>query len=279
MKATFVRGWAALVVFLIFVSAGAAISRAQYDSPMPPPAQSAPAPNNSSKQVPAAKVNKAEEDAYKALIARTNSPAQTVQMGEDFVKKFPDSHYLSSVYGLLTTAYFSAGDEDKMFTAGTKALELNPDNVDVLSLLAMAMPRRVRSTTPDAAQQLQKAEAYARHAIELIPNLPKPPEVDQDTFDKAKNEKLSMAHSGLGLIDISHQKWEDARTELTQAVQLATTPDPVDYYLLGNADAQTSYYNDAVAAYDKCSSSGPLAAQCKAREETAKHDAATKLGR
>jgi len=88
-----------------------------------------------------------------------------------------------------------------------------------------------------------------------------------------------MAHSGLGLINLQHQKYEDARTELSQAVQLSSTPDPVDYYLLGNADVQASYYNDAVAAYEKCAASGPLVAQCKARAESAKKDATTKMGR
>ena len=53
-------------------------------------------------------------------------------------------------------------------------------------------------------------------------------------------------------------KFDDARTELTQAVQLASSPDPVDYYLLGNADAQASYMNGAIAAYDKCAATGPL---------------------
>ena len=225
-------------------------------------------------------VNKKEEDAYKAFYAaRSGSPATQIQLGEDFVKKFPQSHYLAGVYSQLTTAYFSEGQEDKMFEAGNKALELNPDNVAVLALFAMAMPRRVKSTTPDAAQQFQKAEAYARHAIELIPNLPKPDGIDDAAFEKAKNEKLSMAHSGLGLIDYQHQKFEDARTELMQAVQLASNPDPVDYFLLGNADVQASYYNDAVAAYEKCAAAGPLVAQCKAGAELAKKDAATKLGR
>jgi len=200
-------------------------------------------------------------------------------MGEEFVTKFPQSHYLMGVYSQLTTAYYAEGQEDKMFVAGSKAVELNPDNVDVLALLAMAMPRRVKSTTPDAQQQYQKAEGYARHAIELIPNLTKPETVDDATFEKAKNDKLSMAHSGLGLINLQHQKFEDARTELTQAVQLSSTPDPVDYYLLGNADVQASYYNDAVAAYEKCAASGPLVAQCKARAESAKKDATTKMGR
>jgi hypothetical protein len=113
----------------------------------------------------------------------------------------------------------------------------------------------------------------------LIPNLTKPDTVDDATFEKAKNDKLSMAHSGLGIVDIHNGKYEDARTELNLAVKLASTPDPVDYFLLGNADVQASYYNDAAAAYEKCAASGPLAAQCKARAESAKKDATTKMGR
>jgi hypothetical protein len=34
-----------------------------------------------------------------------------------------------------------------------------------------------------------------------------------------------------------------------------------------------------VAAYEKCAASGPLVAQCKARAESAKKDATTKMGR
>jgi len=285
MKAKFLKSSVALLALVVAVSVRAGVSKAQYGGGQAVPAQPAQPPKGTP-EAPAAgtakpaPVNKAEEEAYKALYAaRTGSPATQIQLAEDFVAKYPQSHYLMGVYSQLTTAYYAEGQEDKMFVAGTKAIELNPDNVDVLALLAMAMPRRVKATTPDAQQQYQKAETYARHAIELIPNLTKPDTVDDATFEKAKNDKLSMAHSGLGLIDIQHQKYEDARTELTQAVHLSSTPDPVDYYLLGNADVQASYYNDAVAAYEKCSASGPLVAQCKARAEAAKKDATTKMGR
>ncbi len=62
-------------------------------------------------------------------------------------------------------------------------------------------------------------------------------------------------------------------------MQLASSPDPVDYFLLGNADVQGSYFKDAIEAYEKCAASGLLVAQCKARAESAKHDAETKMGR
>lgn len=226
------------------------------------------------------KVNKAEEAAYKALLAAQSAdPPTRIQLGEDFVVKFPTSHYLPGVYGVLTSSYFATGDSEKMFAVGSKAIQLDPENVDVLSLLAMAIPRRVKVTTPDGAERLQTAEAYARRAIEIIPTMTKPAAVDDASFEKNKNDKLALAHSGLGLIDINHQKYDDARNELLQAVQLASGPDPVDYFLLGNADVQGGYFKDAAAAYEKCAASGPLVAQCKARAESAKHDAETKMGR
>jgi len=288
MTAKFFRWSAALLGLTVALSAGTGVSRAQYGqpkmqspTPTPTPTQTAPAAKDSGK-ASKEKVNKAEEAAYKAFLATQGAdPAMQIPLGEDFITKFPMSKYLAGVYGVLTADYYTTGNTDKMFAAGAKALELNPDNVDVLALLAMAIPRRVKANTPDGPQQLQKAEVYAHHAIELIPGLSKPETVDDAAFEKAKNDKLALAHSGLGLLDINHQKFDDARNELTQAVQLASSPDPVDYYLLGNADAQASYMNGAIAAYDKCAASGPLVTACKAREEAMKKDMAsgTKLSR
>jgi tetratricopeptide (TPR) repeat protein len=285
MTAKFFKFPAALLGLTVAIFFGAGLANAQYGggaaspTPAPSPAQNAPPPKDAGKPQ---KVNKVEEAAYKnVLAAQGGDPAMQMQVGEDFITKFPMSKYVGGVYGLLTTAYYVTGNTDKMFAAGAKALELNPDNVDVLALLAMAIPRRVKANTPDGPQQLQKAEVYAHHAIELIPTMPKPDTVDDATFEKAKNDKLALAHSGLGLLDINHSKFDDARNELTQAVQLATSPDPVDYYLLGNADAQASYMNGAIAAYDKCAATGPLVTQCKSREEAMKKEVAsgTKLSR
>jgi tetratricopeptide (TPR) repeat protein len=270
MKAKSFTWRVALFVFAIFTLLGAGT------------ATSSAAQKDKDKGKGGPQINKAEEDAYKAFYAaRGGSPATQVQLGEAFIMKFPMSHYLVGVYSQLTSAYYGMGNTDKMFEMGNKALELNPDNANILGLMAMVMSRRINAKTLDAAQQYQKAEGYAKHAIELIPTLPKPDGIDDATFEKGKNEELSMAHSGLGLIDFTFKKsYEDAVTELTQAVLLADPPDPVDVYMLGNADVQTSRYKDAVAAYDKCVAlGGQLAPICKTRDDDAKHKAETELSR
>lgn len=273
MTATHFKWTAVLSALAVAMFLYTPSSSAQYSAPAaaPPPqssGQNTPPPKETGKPQ---KVDKKEEAAYKnVLAAQGGDPAMQIQVGEDFIAKFPMSRYVPGVYGMLTTAYYTTGNTDKMFASGNKALELDPDNVDVLALLAMAIPRRVKPTTPDGTAQLQKAETYAHHAIDLIPTMAKPAAMDDASFDKAKNDKLALCHSGLGLQAINHQKWADARNELTQAVQLATSPDPVDYYLLGNADDQDSFLNGAVAAFDKCAAAGPLTAQCKGREDAVK---------
>jgi len=269
MTAKFLRIHAAVLACTLALTWGAGISRAAVQ-----PSPSAPAKDKDKDK--GKKVNKAELNAYNAIVAAQNGdPAAQIKLA-----KYPDSEYIKGVYGLLTNAYYATGNIQKMLDMSAKTLAADPDNADVLALTAMVISRRAHATTPDGAAQLAKAEGYAHHAIEVIPNMQKPnPSMDDAAFEKAKNDKLAIAHSALGLIDYDNKKYEDARTELMQAVQLASAPDPVDYYMLGNADQAASYYHDAVVAFQKCSDTGPLTAQCKANMATAQHDAETKMGR
>jgi hypothetical protein len=212
-------------------------------------------------------VSKDELKAYKEVYdARTGDPAHLIEVGEGFIAKYPMSVYVGAVYSELASAYLNANppQPDKMVTAGTKAVEINPDNVDVLPLLAWAIPRRVTAQTPDAAQQLAKAQDYAKHGIQLLTTMPKPEEMDDAAFTKAKNEKLAMCHDGLGVAEVKTGKYDDAIAELNQSVELSATPDPVDFYLLGVANQLTSHFTDSIAAFTKCSTAGPLQPQCKA---------------
>lgn len=243
-------------------------------APKPPaaPGQAAPTPRPE-----APKTNPEEDAAYKAFLQVKRDDSQNIiRLGEEFLKKYPDSATQETVYWRLTTAYQATGQDGKMFVAGEKVLAINPNNVDALSLMAWAMPRRIRPGDLDADQKLQKAESYAKHAIELLATVQKPPDVTDEQFAQAKNEELVSCHSGMGLVDYYRQQYPQMAKELEQATQLTPNPDPVDLYLLAVAYDETKRYAEAVTAFTHCAQMpGPMQDRCKTGLEQAKKLAAS----
>ena len=228
--------------------------------------------------VPAApQVSKEELTAYNKFVTDAKASAdarQRITAGETFLGAYPNSIYAGAVYAQLAPAYLDVGQPDKMIEAGTKALAADPNNVDILPLMAWAIPRRNGIT----AQQLDMAMNYARRAINLLATMPKPVEIDDATFAKIKNDKLAQCRSGMGTAYFKTGRYDEAVTELSQAVKLDPDPDPVDYYVLGLANDRTSHFIDAVAAFDKCATfPGSLQTNCKNLSAETKKKAANSL--
>jgi tetratricopeptide (TPR) repeat protein len=282
MKRIFVRAGGTIFLAMLVVAAG----RAQMNSnPAQAPSQS-PAGQSQSGQAPSGQMppagqapatsapgpeDPAESAAYKAfLAAHAPDPTAQIKLGEDFAKKYPSSRHLTSVYSALALDYLSQGDSDKMVAVAQKAIAIDPDNVDALSLTVWGMSRTVDPGDPNAASEFAMLENYGHHAIVLIATMPKPAGLDDAAFTAAKNDNLSMCHSGLGLIDLKLGKNDEAVIEMTQALALAATPDPVDYYLLGTAYETVGRYDDAVDTFTKCAAAGSMQDRCKAGIEDAK---------
>jgi tetratricopeptide (TPR) repeat protein len=182
------------------------------------------------------------------------------------------------VYVALVFEYQQIGQVPKMVEYGEKELELAPNDVSTLAMLGQTLPRRLPGNPSDAAQVLSKAEKYSKQAIEIAPTLPKPAEITDEQFDKAKNQSLAMAHSGLGLIFVRRGKYAEAIPELEQAVKIDPNPDPVNYYLLGLANKNALHFDDAVAAFNHCVAiPGSMQATCKGGADEAKKLASTQL--
>jgi len=249
------------------------------NKPGQPAGTLAPDDPNAKPAVPAAT---AEEDAaYKAVMEKkSNDPSDVsrrVQLAEDFVKKYPQSRYLPSVYSAMTLNYLIVGQTPKMLEIGEKALQTNPGDVLVLALLGQTIPR-ANPSGPDGPQQLDKAEKYSKRVIELTPTLVKPEGLTDEDFAMANKQRLAMAHSGLGLVYFRRGKFAEAIPELEESTKLIPDPDPVNYYLLGMALEKTSHFDGAVAAFTKCNEiEGPLQAGCKDGIARAKKLAATQL--
>jgi tetratricopeptide (TPR) repeat protein len=277
-----------LKTIAIVIAAGLAMAQAasaQYQQQQPAPQQQQPAPAPSGKATPpsaaqapveAAKVDPEEEKAYKAFFD-ASSPQQTdsqIQLGEQFLKKYPQSKYAEPIYARLVQSYLNKQELDKMYDAGDKAMALNPDDVTVLVLVGWVIPHNYNPDDPNSEKRLNQAEVYEKHALMLIPNLPKPASLTDEQFAKAKDLAASQAHSGLGLIYFRRQDFADSVTELQVGEKLAAAPDAADFYVIGIDLQNLKRFSEAADAYQKCAQiPGGLADRCKQRADEAKKQA------
>jgi tetratricopeptide (TPR) repeat protein len=216
-------------------------------------------------------VDRAEESAFREFQhASTENLSKKIELGEQFLKSYPQSSYRALVYSGLTSSYLMTNQVQKMQEAGEMAISLNPKDVQVLAMLGQTIPRVITASTPDPQKQLEKAERYARQAIEEIPTLVKPANVSDQEFTQAKNQTLAIAHSGLGMVDFRRGNLEGTIAELDESVTLDPRGDATNYYVLGVANYNAKHYEEAAKAFSKCSEfSGNLQATCKEGAEKA----------
>ena len=219
-----------------------------------------------------------EEATYRTFQAVSpEDPKRKIELGEAFLKKYPVTQYRPRVYSALVAAYLQTNQVQKMEEVGEKDLVLNPKDVQVLAMLAQTLPRTITANTPEPEKRLDKAEQYATRAIEGTLAIKKPEGFTDDEFEKAKSQTLAIAHSGLGLVDFHRGKFAEAITELEQSVKLDPRADPVNYYVLGVAQHNSSHFPEAAAAFRKCAEfQGSLQATCKDGAEKDANKAATR---
>ena len=259
----------------------------QQQPPQQPPQQQQPSDKEKQPNPPPLKMDNAaaapaspeEEAAYKKVQEATEPPKKT-QLAEEFVQKYPQSRYRPAIYQILVSGYFATQQVPKLLDAGEKEIELNPNDAPILAVVAQTLARTYNAKAPDAAKQLDKAEEYSKRAIEVLPTLSKPENLSEESFLSAKNDTLVMAHGGLGLVYLRRGKFQEAIPELEQSVKADThpDPDPVNYYLLGVADKQTSHFDAAAKAFSKCAAvQSSLQATCKTGAEEAKKQSSSQL--
>lgn len=259
---------------------GQTTSQQSQQQQQPPPTkpgdqgQAAPAPGAQAPAEPP-KLDPEEEKSYKDFAAlKPDDYDKAIQTGEAFIQKYPTSKYDAYVYSRLTNAYYAKQQVDKMYAAGDKALALNPDDVTVLVLVGWVIPHNSDPNDLEADRRLTKAEGYEKHALELIPMLPKPPDLTDDQFTAAKAKEESTAHSGLGLIYFRQQKPEDSLKEL-QLATAAEQSDPVDFFIMGIDLNALKRFSDAADAFQKCAAiPGGMQDRCKQQADKAKTQAA-----
>ena len=117
---------------------------------------------------------------------------------------------------------------DEAFTFGTGILAKQPDNLAVLSTLALAGTDEARQkNTKYATQALQ----YGAKAIELIETNKKPANMD-DAYWTYQQSLLPRLYLSMGALAVAGGKPADGRPRLEKAIQL-NPAEPTAYVFLG----------------------------------------------
>ena len=135
-------------------------------------------------------------------------------------------------------------------------------------------PHVYNPSDPDADQELNKAETYAKHAIDVLAKLPKPPDMNDAQFAASKAKRTIQAHSALGLVYFRRDDYENSAKELGQSTKDNPTPDPTDLFVLGADFQNLSRFSEAADAFGACSQiAGSLQNQCKQNADATKRQA------
>jgi len=166
---------------------------------------------------------------------------------------FPDSPYANQALGVAATSYLQAQNTPKMLEVANGLLAKDPNNVGMLLLLS--------DYYCDKADQLAKAETYAKKAISVLGTAPKPEGVADDQWDRQKNLQKGLALSSLGQVNIEKKDNAQAVENLKAAAPLLKADDGSygrNQYRLGYALLNLKRTADAKDAFTQAASvNGP----------------------
>ena len=202
---------------------------------------------------------------------KQKDPAKKIQLGNVFLTKYPKGSLAERVDVEMMEIYRGQQDWKNSYAFGDRALALAPDDVDVLTTIGWTIPHVYSPDDADADQELTKAETYAKHALDVLAAMPKPPGMNDVQFAAARAKRTFQAHSALGLVYFRREEYDKSAGELALATKGNPIQDQTDLFVLGTDLQNLNRFPEAAAAFDGCGQlAGPLQNQCRDSEASSK---------
>jgi tetratricopeptide (TPR) repeat protein len=148
---------------------------------------------------------------------QAKDPAKRAALLTRFAQIYPDSPYANQALGVAAAAYQEAQNTPKMLEVANGILAKDPNNLGMLLLLS--------DFYCDKADQLVKAETYAKKTISLLDAAPKPEGVTDEQWAQQKSLQKGLALSSLGQVNIERKDNAQAVQNLKAAALLVKSDD------------------------------------------------------
>ncbi len=176
-----------------------------------------------------------------------------IALTESIEKRNPKSEYLGKVYPSYLVALHQAGETAKIMTVSERRIANDPDNEDLLLVLADGYMNQ---------KNAEKASAYAGRLLESLKTRAKPEGMSDADWDKKKSASTARAYWISGVNHAEAKRYKDADEALRAALPLiqgqVALQAPALFYLgvsnynLGKPTKDKKRIAEAIKFSDEC---------------------------
>jgi tetratricopeptide (TPR) repeat protein len=191
---------------------------------------------------------------YEALQAMFNAQTADARIAaaENVLTKFADTDFKAVALYFEAVSYDQKHDYEHTVVFGERTIEADPKYYQAMLLLAGVIAQHTKEFDLDREEKLAQVEKYAKNALDLIKDAPKPnPGITDDQWTAAKKDMASQAHAALGIGALARKRYDVAESEFKLSIDGADKPDPATMVRLGKAYSEDGKYDEAIAQFDK----------------------------
>jgi len=174
----------------------------------------------------------AEYNAYVAALREANPQAQA-QAFENFLQQYPNSVVKEDALEQLMAAYQKAGDSAKVITTANRVLQVDPNNLQALALLAFTK-RTAAQSGQDQAQNVPQALQFGQHGLQALQTASKPEGMSDADWGKMKDQMTTIYDGAVGFGAFASKDYATAQKYLQAAVELRAKENPNDSSILSD---------------------------------------------
>jgi tetratricopeptide (TPR) repeat protein len=199
---------------------------------------------------PQAKSQK-EVEALQAIF-NEQDPDKRIAAVENLLTNFADTEFKTIALQVAAGSAQQKNDFEKMVVYSERTLESDPKNYAAMLMLATGLAQRTKEFDLDREEKLNRADKYAKSALELIPKATKPrPDITDEQWASAQRDLTAQAHEALGISAAVRKKYDVAITEFKAAVDGNPNPDQATMVRLADAYLQANKPDDSLATLAK----------------------------
>jgi tetratricopeptide (TPR) repeat protein len=166
---------------------------------------------------------------YNSFVAaqREANPQAQAQAFENFLQQYPNSVVKEDALEQLMAAYEKAGNAAKASETASRLLQVNPNDVQALALLAFT--KRTSAQNGQAPQQnAAEAAQYGQRGLRALATMVKPEGMSDADFTKFKDQVAIIFNGAVGFGALQNKDYATAQKYLEAGVELRNKENPSD---------------------------------------------------